>query len=210
MALMKTLRRLAGIKEPVADVVITVPVLEIDHAAEERREINAQYERISNWDGKSISDLPMALIRHDPDNAREPALARTVPEKYRGSVSGAISRDGWTGAVENSEWSTSEAAEILAIDKNGQTLICRTSYNDYLGSEGFNIRIMPQKNAFAMIDDLRAETVTSPLKEAIVDNVKSSITENTQKPAIDQATKTEPSRVNRVAHAAMAAGMLGR
>lgn len=132
------------------------------------REVPDQ-ERIANWDGKSLADLPMPLIDHDPEYARQPALRNTVPEAYRGPVDGATVRDGGPGAGENSEWSTSTTGEILAIDKQGQALLCRTTSNDYLGSEGWSIRSMPQSKAFAAIDGLRAEAAESSSKEPAID-----------------------------------------
>jgi len=131
---------------------------EISREIEEEMELRAAVRLITDWNGRDVSDLPIALLKQDHDYAIVPALQRTIHPDYRETVQGAADASGYPGRDENSEWSQTPHARILAIDEGGMAVVMTGGSNDYLGADWYDVSVTSAKDAYTMIDDLRAET----------------------------------------------------
>lgn len=135
---------------------------EIAREFDEHMELLDNVRSINEWNGRHVSDLPYSLLKHDHGYAIVPALQRTVHPDYRSTVYGAPDSSGYPGRDENSEWSQTPHARILAVDEAGKAIVMTGGSNDYLGADWHDVSITTEKDAYTMIDALRAETMETP------------------------------------------------
>lgn len=110
-------------------------------------------ERIKNWDGVSLNNLPVldpqdCLVGHyHTEN-----ILKEIPADYQGTIKEAIR------AI--SRWSSEDKSqttlEILAVDKQGEALVCINHQSWEFDVDGPSVVRIPAQEAYAMADNFRA------------------------------------------------------
>src|ERR1700750_1662074 len=105
-------------------------------------------QRLEDWSGQSVRDLPRALLSTQSDQDDTPKLRGTVPPAYQvAPPEFTLDRDGQL--VEAPEC---DEVEILAIDERGEALVRVSS--EY-GDLGDHLVYMPVADAFRRVDAYR-------------------------------------------------------